>query len=584
VKAEMAGRGTYLVWLLMAVAAVAAVFFCGGETPYWDDWSLVPVLSGQEPLSIAWLTAAHNEHRFPVSRLFLWTAWRATGDGCRLVMLADVLLLAWAVRLLMLTTARLRRGPDWADVLLPVLLLHWGHMENLLWSFQLAVVSATVLFFVAAAMLAEDPRAWRPHHLALACGSVLLLPLHTGVGVAMTPGCAAALAVAAVELIRCPDRRLRRHGAIAMGAVAVACLVVAASVAGYRPVAEQVPVAREFGPTLRAVLQCAGMGLGVLGRIPILTGLAVLGFSIFSTGWAFVAWRRRPEERALVLRLGLLLLAAWTVAAVIGWGRVRFGAMTERYALMSAPILVPAWMLSAVGRFPPKSRAWCVTILLAAAAVWAANMTYRWHYAMQRREASRAMRRDIADGLPLTEIAGRNWFHWASSETVFRRGLSTLLKSGIVPFRDIVHDPPYDVRTVPYGAASAAGHWHGVALSLDRQTRYDQPLAKPTHVLAVRTRWIVPEGAKWIDFAVEWSLGPRAAAGGKTACTLYGYALRTHEIVQTTWIDATIDTVSVRLDAESTQPFLSLRKALGLSVAGPHDPFTLAGIDLLVPR
>jgi hypothetical protein len=387
-----------------------------------------------------------------------------------------------------------------------------------------------------------------------------------------------------VELIRSPDVRLRRRGGIAATAAVIACLEAAALVAAYAPIAKHMPVAHEFGPTLRAMLQCAGTSLGVWGRIPLLTGMAVLGFSVFSAGAGFLAWRRRPRDKPLVLRLLLLLLAAWTVAVVIGWGRVRFGATTERYSLLSVPILGCGLMLCALYRFPPRSRKWCTTILLGGAAIWAANMIYGWSYAKQRLSGSQAVRRDIADGLPLVEIVGRNWFRWAPSESMFRDGLSTLREQRISPFRDIARDPPYEVRAILDSADSGAGRPHGVDLSLAARPRRDYRLSKPTHVLAIRTRWIVPEGAKWIDYAVEWSLGGPAAGKDPTGIAFYGHILREREIVQTTWVDATIDAVGVRLCAESTQPFLALRKALGLGPAGPHGPFTLAGVELLVRR
>jgi hypothetical protein len=577
-------KGLYLVWLLFALAAVAVVFCCGSEIPYWDDWVLVPVLSGQQPLGVAWLMAPQNEHRLPFSRLLMWIAWRIAGDGNRIILMANVLLLVWAARLLMLTTARLRQGPGWADLLIPVLFLHWGHMENLLWSSQLCAFSAVWLFFAAAAMLGRDVRAWRWPHLALACGSVVLLPLQMAVGVAMTPGCAAALMVAAGELIRSPDARLRRRGAIAALAALVACLVAAALVTAYTPVARHSPVVHDFAPTLRAVLGCAGTSLGVWGRVPLLAGAAVLGLSAFSIGAGVAVWRRRPPDRPLVLRLYLLLLAAWTVAAAIGWGRVRFGATTERYSLLSVPILGCALMLCALYRFPPKGRAWRAAILLAAAAVWAANTLYGGYYAKQRLCGSWAMRRDIADGLPLVEIVGRNWFRWAPSESMFGAGLATLQEQKIIPFRDIAPDPPYELRTIADFANAATGRPRGVELSLAGRTRYDVPLGKPTHVLAIRTRWIVPEGAKWIDYAVEWSGGGPAAVKQSSGGVVYGYLVQEREIVETTWVDAMIDAVAIRLCAESAQPLLALRKAAGQAPAKPTGPFTLAGVELLLPR
>jgi hypothetical protein len=193
------------------------------------------------------------------------------------------------------------------------------------------------------------------------------------------------------------------------------------------------------------------------------------------------------------------------------------------------------------------------------------------------------MRRDIADRLPLVEIVGRNWFRRAPSESMFRAGLATLREQRIAPFRDIAPDPPYEVHTLR-NFADSAGRPHGVELSLAGRTRYDHSLGKPTRVLAIRTRWIVPEGAKWIDYAIQWSLGGSAAGKDRSGDAVYGYVVREREIEQTTWVDATIDAVGVRLCAESAQPLLALRKALRLAPAKPAAPLTLIGVELLLPR
>ena len=38
--------------------------------PWADEWSHVAILSRDRPVSLAWLWEQHNEHRFPLAKLF----------------------------------------------------------------------------------------------------------------------------------------------------------------------------------------------------------------------------------------------------------------------------------------------------------------------------------------------------------------------------------------------------------------------------------------------------------------------------------------------------------------------------------
>ena len=41
------------------------------DLPYWDDWEMVPVITGHEPVTLKWAWAQHNEHHMPVPKLIL---------------------------------------------------------------------------------------------------------------------------------------------------------------------------------------------------------------------------------------------------------------------------------------------------------------------------------------------------------------------------------------------------------------------------------------------------------------------------------------------------------------------------------
>src|SRR3954464_1696553 len=69
--------GTWAFLLLFALSIVATY---GATVPFWDDYTLVPVLTGDEPLTVSWLWSQHFEHRVFLSRLILVPLNRLSGD------------------------------------------------------------------------------------------------------------------------------------------------------------------------------------------------------------------------------------------------------------------------------------------------------------------------------------------------------------------------------------------------------------------------------------------------------------------------------------------------------------------------
>ena len=93
---------------------------------------------------------------------------------------------------------RLRGRHDWADLAFPVLLLHLGHRDNLLWGFQTPFTVGTLLACLFLSRAASRPGGLgRSDVLSVtACG--LLLPTVGANGLAFAPAVAAWLAWSAI--------------------------------------------------------------------------------------------------------------------------------------------------------------------------------------------------------------------------------------------------------------------------------------------------------------------------------------------------------------------------------------------------
>src|SRR5262249_24127651 len=75
--ARARSSGSLITWTVSLSAtglAAALLFFVyryGDDVPYFDDWLIVPALTGHESITLRWLWSQHNEHRMPLTKLIL---------------------------------------------------------------------------------------------------------------------------------------------------------------------------------------------------------------------------------------------------------------------------------------------------------------------------------------------------------------------------------------------------------------------------------------------------------------------------------------------------------------------------------
>jgi len=128
----------------MLLANILYVLVFSYNIPWQDDWMVIDILTGDRPMTIGWLWAEHNEHRLPLSKFLLIMSYEMTGD-VRPAMYFTVTALG-ALALAMIRAARDLRG--WTgptDAFFPMMLLHWGHSEVFLWSFEICYTLSVLL-------------------------------------------------------------------------------------------------------------------------------------------------------------------------------------------------------------------------------------------------------------------------------------------------------------------------------------------------------------------------------------------------------------------------------------------------------
>jgi hypothetical protein len=178
--------------LVPLVYLVSEVWHFYLDVPYWDEWTLAPLMSRQasgQTIPLPELAAFHNEHRPLLPRFLLlalarhthWTTWPGVTTG----LLLGIASVVAAVGLLASMT-RERGGVDWWAVpAVSALLLSMNQWENWLWQWQVAVLLTVLLLLSAAVLLGRAPL--RPRRVAAAALAAAAASFSFGNGLLVWP-------------------------------------------------------------------------------------------------------------------------------------------------------------------------------------------------------------------------------------------------------------------------------------------------------------------------------------------------------------------------------------------------------------
>jgi hypothetical protein len=332
------------VWAAMVVAAGWYVIRFGSNVPYWDDWNMVDVITGAQPVTLQWLWSPYGGHRIPLPRLVLLALYKVSGADFRAGMFFNVAVLAAAAAALIWASARMRGGKvSVVDAVFPLLLLHWGHFENLLWSWQVGFVLAVgmtgmALATIAAYGLTPIPKAG----VVLASLVIVILPMSDVPGLVYVPALAGWMA--ATGLVAYHDQRPGYAALLWTGAVLALALVIL-YFQGYTHKPLPLSVA-EWGAALRTSVAFVAGGLGPAGRQLWLPPLRVLAATVLLTTVAAIGWAAVRTDRPPFRSRGLLLffIGVACLVTTFSLGRTGAGAWVGRYFLLAAPIWCAAFL------------------------------------------------------------------------------------------------------------------------------------------------------------------------------------------------------------------------------------------------
>lgn len=433
------------IWALALASLLTFIVHDGRNIPFEEDWLMVAPMTGHEPDLPAWLWSQNSEHRLPLPRLVNLTLLRATGDF-RSTMGLDALLLGGVAAGMILVARRLRGGRTrLADAYFPLLLLHLGNWDNLVWAWQIQFVLPTVLACVLLLVIVARPTPSSPAIATVGALALVCLPLSGANGLVLAPPLAAWFAYQAHA------RRAELHDwqrwlpGVAAGLALLLCGVY---FIGYESSPWNAP-SPGVGATLATFGKFLALGLGPVARGSWLlfgaAGVLILGAA---AGVLVAALPEQDRNRDRIRVIGLLtfLAAALLLAFLVGWGRAgraaETGRMPSRYVLLAAPGMCAAYFaLLLHGRWGLR-RFGLPALALLAALLFPLNT----HLGLKRRawfgQGMAAFERDLAAGASAEELARRHhefMLHW--DETLMEVSLRQLHEAEVGTFAAWEPDP-----------------------------------------------------------------------------------------------------------------------------------------------
>jgi hypothetical protein len=535
-----------LLAAIMSLMLLAAVYEYGHNVPFFDDWNMIPFVAGQERITQEWLWSQYNEHRMPLTKLLFVGLYRISGGDLRAAMYFNAAALI-AMALLMLQAAFTIRGRlAITDAFIPLLLLSWGHQENLLWASTVGYLLFTLLAVLAVHVMAARAIPSRAAALIMAA-AVCAFPLTGAIGLLYAGPLSTWMILAAIAIARREPSAARDLGA---GGLLGFCLIGLYFV-GYH---------RSAVPPSSGIVGLFRSGVDFLGTsicpLPPLASLNIGGMSVrelWGSAAAVIllvggiinvvaALRVRGE---FVRRSGMAFAIAGTLvlALAIGWGR-RQG-QWSRYAILSAPGLLAVYISTI---FPQAAfLGWLLRGILFVAALVAAwpNFTAGGERIDFHHDKMLKFERDLRAGVPPMVLAD----HYSRPPTALHRrqrekdvaaDIGLLKRSGVRQFRDVRDDPIYRVVDIGPGPRAEAG-----------RMIYDVPEA--WHVYAVRLNYQYqpqsPDDSR-AQFFLSWVPKHFSAKHptGSYACELPKDGREDHLLV---WIDEPIGELSISPDTGS---------------------------------
>jgi hypothetical protein len=396
------------LWALLTLFMIHEVKSFSVNVPWMDEWEMVPALTGHQPISLQWLWSQHNEHRIFLPRLIYLALVKLSGDF-RAGAYFNAMVLSASAAVMMWVARELRGFTSYWDAFFPIVALNFGQWENVVFSFHVNWIAASVL--TTAVLLTIVQRGRLTFRAAAAMGAcTVLLTLCGGSGLAFVPALVACVFLVGWQLRAArrpslgPSLNLWLIGAVALG------LTRWYFVAYERPLKHTARTDR--GQTLNAAMQFLATGLGSSAKEAwpeVATAIFAASLTLFAG--LVATWLMRPGERGRVHRILLFFGGIGSLAVGTAWARSALFAdamFSSRYATPAAAFWYATYLGWEIVPWRSLRRVFQASLFFLAAGFWQANRSEGMKEAAMQFVRRTALVQDIQQGVSLEDIVARH--------------------------------------------------------------------------------------------------------------------------------------------------------------------------------
>jgi hypothetical protein len=556
-------------WGLMSVLALFLVNQYGTNTPHMDEWDLVSILTGDDAFSIAWLWEQDQEHHIPLPKLLLVVLGKMTGNDFRAGMYFSVLALSGLAFALILGAKGLRGWVDYSDAIFPLLLLHWGHAADLLWSWQVQYTLSLVLIGTVFLIMIRRDRSLTVCPLIVAGACVILLPLTGANGLAYVPAFVLWLVCLGVLTWRTGGLHSRRQAIWLVGLAAVAVVVVCLYFIYFeKPTAEASPPKLGLRASLRTSVQFLSMSFGpVTESLWPFSGYGTIGLLLVS-GVALVwTWYERPRTRLTALGLFCFMSGVASLALGLGWGRAGWGSSAgfmPHYTVIAVTAVWGAYFIWLL-RDGAISRVVQLCLFVVMCSLFRSNTMNGIAIAKAMSEGQAILQRDAEAGMPPIIIAARhvdNQLPWPLGMREMGRSwiesrLDMLRRARVGPFRHMRENPSFRELPVLLKPIQMQNvRWMGDSLcALGGEAYVDLGLPESQFVYAGRAKYLYGNTSDSADPPrILWRSGDEETFSSCESGPPYLDSIMPTELgsaqarTTTVWINRAINRLRIQMD------------------------------------
>jgi hypothetical protein len=473
----------------MLVAALVYVAQYGSNVPSWDDWDMVPTMTGEQPITWTWLWSQHNEHRIPVPRLVMLGLFQVFGNDFRMGMYFNVLSTAALALGMIFAAKRLRGWLSCADAYFAVLLLNLGQGVNFIWGWQVEFFLSTVFAGIALLIIVHSGDRLNMG-TATAIGLCLILLVGSGAhGVVLVPPLALWLSIFAVFRWQSSAPHAKRDGLVLLGIASLGLLLTALYLIGYERVPYH-PFTLNPMSILRTSVQFLTMAFGPAVRsVWPFSGLAVLGLLLFAVTLLALVIRNQILERYRALGLFFFLAAMGCLALALGLGRNGF---EPRYITLSVPVMCCVYFVCALychGRI--RQLVQMSLLAVTCITLWP-NTEFGISYAQDLRARLGSFEQEMAAGVPSYVLINRYGPYLHIHQEITNDYMPMLRSAGIGSFAYLKDNPAFrEIRVPLYPSALSEVEWQsGTAYATGRSPHLVFPLPQRQYVCGIRLKYV----------------------------------------------------------------------------------------------